>query len=83
MTRVKNWYVSEKEAMEAWKDRKERLGHYIAFVERSSNHRHVGYYVGKLEDIENMDKRFTAKIIKVKSQKNAKNCAPKGRPRWA
>jgi len=86
MTRVKNWYVSEAEAMAAWKDRGERLGHYIAVVKRSSNNKQVGYYVGKPEDIQDMDRRFTAKIIlKVKSRKkkNTKNRVFKGKPRWA
>lgn len=82
MTRVKNWYASEKEAMAAWKDRGKRLGHYIAVVKRSSNHKQVGYYVGKPEDIVDMDRRFTAKII-GRVKKNTKNRIFKGRPRWA
>lgn len=89
MTRVRNWYKDKSEAISAWEERKERLGHLMAEVRKTSNNEHHGYYVGTEDGISKIDKRYVAKIIKkpknviTKINKIAKKPnAAKRSPKW-
>lgn len=73
MTRVKNWFTNKEEAVKAWEERYERLGHCIAVVMRSATNKKIGYYVGKPKYIESIDSRYSAEVIGIVPKNKKEN----------
>jgi hypothetical protein len=82
MTRLRNWFKNKSDAMKAWKERSDRLSHCVAEIKTAKDKEKIGYYVGRIKDINNLDnRRYLTSIVKkceikkceIKNCKNEKN----------
>lgn len=61
MTRLKNWFENFNEARKAAAQRKQHK-HFVARMMKKHNGETVGYYVGKLQHINNLKTRYKIQL---------------------